>query len=176
MRAAQRSKDGDAEVPDESCNNLVHRHCPVCSTPSTPKDVLVRAPLRAESIDASQRDDYWRGFRSRPCFFDYARCPNCALLFCPTYYSQTSLDLLYSSMPDNTAGADANALGATQESYIDYLEGQRPLAGTYMEIGPDIGLAVRAASRPRTTPTRHPDRTQPLSACATEVIDGECSG
>jgi hypothetical protein len=145
--AFQPSEDADARVPDESCSDLVDRLCPVCSTPSTPKDVLVRAPLRAESIDASRRDEYWRGFRSRPCFFDYARCPDCAQLFCPTYYSQTSLDLLYSSMPDNTAGADANVLSATQESYIDYLAAQRPLVGTYMEIGPDIGLATSAASR-----------------------------
>jgi hypothetical protein len=132
-------------VQHEAASQLIDRSCPICSTASTADDVLVRAPIRAGSLGANQRDEYWRGFRSRTCFFDFARCPACGLLFCPTYYSQASLDRLYSSMPDNTAGADADVLSDTQESYIDYLAGHRAIAGTYMEIGPDIGLSTRAA-------------------------------
>lgn len=134
-----------SQHPDDRRDPLIGRVCPLCSTASTARDVVVRAPVRAERADAGRRDQYWRGFRSRPCFFDFARCPTCGLLFCPTYYSQASLDRLYASMPDNTAGADPGVLSGTQESYIEYLARQRPLAGTYMEIGPDIGLATRAA-------------------------------
>jgi SAM-dependent methyltransferase len=132
-------------VQRETGSQLTERVCPICQTASTPGDVLVRAPIRAVSLDADERDEYWRGFRSRTCFFDFARCSRCALLFCPTYYSQASLDRLYSSMPDNTAGADASVLSDTQESYIEYLARHRMLRGTYMEIGPDIGLSTQAA-------------------------------
>lgn len=101
--------------------------------------------MPAGSLEQSQRDQYWRGFRSRPCFFDFARCPSCGVLFCPTYYSAAELDRLYESMPDNTAGADAAVLRDTQKGYIEYLASHRPLSGTYLEIGPDIGLATSAA-------------------------------
>jgi hypothetical protein len=48
-------------------------------------------------------------------------------------------------MPDNTAGADANVLTATQVSYIEFLSRHGGIAGTYLEIGPDIGLSTQAA-------------------------------
>jgi SAM-dependent methyltransferase len=48
-------------------------------------------------------------------------------------------------MPDNTAGAPADVLSHTQEGYIEFLAAQRPLVGTYLEVGPDIGLAAGAA-------------------------------
>jgi hypothetical protein len=48
-------------------------------------------------------------------------------------------------MPDNTAGAPPEVLRSTQQRYIDFLADQRPLRGTYLEIGPDIGLATEAA-------------------------------
>jgi SAM-dependent methyltransferase len=124
----------------------VHRPCPVCGAEARPGDVKVKAPVRAEALESDQRDEYWRGFRSRSCFFDFARCPSCSLLFCPTYYSQEALNDLYSSMPDNTAGAAADVLSDTQGGYIEFLAVQRPLTGTYLEIGPDIGLATRAAT------------------------------
>ncbi len=140
------SSEADIRSLEQSVDGqLFGRPCPICGTSSTPGVVVVRAPVRAESLSADRRDQFWRGFRSRPCFFDYARCPTCDLLFCPTYYSQSSLDRLYSSMPDNTAGADANVLSATQASYIDFLSRQRRIAGSYLEIGPDVGLSTRAA-------------------------------
>jgi SAM-dependent methyltransferase len=48
-------------------------------------------------------------------------------------------------MPDNTAGAPADVLRHTQKGYIDFLVRQGPIRGTYLEIGPDIGLATEAA-------------------------------
>ena len=48
-------------------------------------------------------------------------------------------------MPDNTAGASPEVLRHTQMGYIEFLAAQRPLRGTYLEIGPDIGLATEAA-------------------------------
>jgi hypothetical protein len=48
-------------------------------------------------------------------------------------------------MPDNTAGASPDVLRHTQVGYIEFLASQRALRGTYLEIGPDIGLATEAA-------------------------------
>ena len=124
---------------------LIHRTCPMCGTQSGPQHVKVRAPIRAESLNDDEREAFWRGFRSRSCFFDFAQCPRCNLLYCPTYFSEASLDRLYSSMPDNTAGASPDVLRGTQQGYIDFLAAQGALRGTYLEIGPDIGLATEAA-------------------------------
>jgi len=117
----------------------------MCGTKTSPGDVKFRAPVRAEPLGEEERAAYWRGFRSRSCFFDFASCPACGLIFCPTYLSDPALDRLYSSMPDNTAGASPEVLSRTQWSYIEFLAAQRPLRGTYLEIGPDIGLATEAA-------------------------------
>ena len=124
---------------------LIRRNCPMCGTRSGPQDVKVKAPVRAEPLGEDERAAYWRGFRSRSCFFDFAQCATCGLVFCPTYLSESALDRLYSSMPDNTAGASPDVLRHTQEGYIEFLAAQRPLQGTYLEIGPDIGLATEAA-------------------------------
>jgi SAM-dependent methyltransferase len=142
--------DGSAANPfaageTASPGALISRACPMCGRTSDAKDVKVRAPVRSETLEDDQRDEYWRGFRSRACFFDFARCPSCSLLYSPTYFSQASLDRLYSSMPDNTAGAAPDVLSDTQSGYISFLAKQRPLSGTYLEIGPDIGLATQAA-------------------------------
>jgi|NGEPerStandDraft_6_1074524.scaffolds.fasta_scaffold07405_3 hypothetical protein len=123
----------------------VHRPCPICGTEAGPGDIEVRAPIRADSIDDQEAAEYWRGFRSKSCFFDFARCRTCGLLFNPTYFSQSTLDELYSSMQDNTAGAATDVLSDTQTGYINFLAEQRPLRGAYLEVGPDIGLSTAAA-------------------------------
>jgi len=124
---------------------VFHRPCPNCGSESGPRDVVVRAPVPAEPLGPEERAEYWRGFRSRSCFFDYARCPVCALLYCPTYFTDESLNRLYSSMPDNTAGAPPEVLRHTHRGYVEFLADQGSLRGTYLEIGPDIGLATEAA-------------------------------
>jgi hypothetical protein len=123
----------------------VHRACPICGTEAGHGDTKVCAPIRADSIGDQEAADYWRGFRSKSCFFDFAQCQSCGLLYNPTYFSQSMLDTLYSSMQDNTAGAATDVLSDTQAGYIDFLAEQRPLRGTYLEVGPDIGLSTAAA-------------------------------
>jgi hypothetical protein len=135
-RGGGRPSPGDAD--------LAHRACPACGDEGR-GNVVVRAAVPAEPLQPEERARYWRGFRSRSCFFDYARCPRCGLLYCPTYFTDGALDRLYSSMPDNTAGAPPEVLRCTQEGYMGFLAEQRPLRGTYLEIGPDIGLATEAA-------------------------------
>jgi SAM-dependent methyltransferase len=134
----------DSEAPLRS-KSLIDRPCPMCHTPSQVEDVRVKAPIGAASITDDERAAYWRGFRSKSCFFDFAKCAKCGMIFCPTYLAESELDRLYSSMPDNTAGAAPDVLRGTQEGYIDFLASQRDIRGTYLEIGPDIGLAVEAA-------------------------------
>jgi hypothetical protein len=134
---SQANGTGDGET--------VHRECPACGDDSDTTEAAVRAPVSPESLEPEERAAYWRGFRSKSCFFDYVRCPNCGLLYCSTYFSDSALDRLYASMPDNTAGAPADVLRHTQKGYIDFLVRQRPIRGTYLEIGPDIGLATEAA-------------------------------
>lgn len=136
------SRKNPAESPRDS---FVLRNCPVCGESSASADVLVKAPVRPGALSLEESDNYWRGFRSKSCFFDFARCGGCGLLYCPTYYSESSLSRLYASMPDNTAGAATEVLSDTQLGYIRFLASCRPIRGTYLEIGPDIGLASRAA-------------------------------
>ena len=125
-------------------SDLVHRYCPLCGAPP-PSCPIYRSPVPALSIRQDQRALYWRGFRSRSCFFDYSKCDKCYMVYCTEYFSEDALKRLYASMPDNTAGASEVVLSETHRRYISFLNDHVPLKGTYLELGPDIGIATQAA-------------------------------
>jgi len=125
-------------------SDLVDRACPLCGAPPPPFP-LYRSPIPALSVSHDERALYWRGFRSRTCFFDYYKCETCEMVYCPVYFSHDALKKLYASMPDNTAGASEDVLSETHHRYISFLNDHVPMKGTYLELGPDIGIATTAA-------------------------------
>ena len=83
---------------------LTQRACCACSSDQGERIGRIVSPVAAARLDFDEFKEYWRGFRSRQCFFDYERCSTCGLLYCPNYFTQEALDALYASMDDNTAG------------------------------------------------------------------------
>ena len=124
---------------------LTQRACCACSSDQGERIGRIVSPVAAARLDFDEFKEYWRGFRSRQCFFDYERCSTCGLLYCPNYFTQEALDALYASMDDNTAGEASDVLSRTQARYIDFLREHSSDAETYLEIGPDIGLSSRIA-------------------------------
>lgn len=86
--------------------------------------------------------DAWRGFSHDPVFFSYARCQNCGLLYCPWYFSESQLQDLYRSMPDNTDGVEIGTLDKTHQGYARAILADTPSPRHILELGPDIGLTT----------------------------------
>jgi SAM-dependent methyltransferase len=113
--------------------------CPSCGNPASAPLVVASNP-KAESLSFEDIKPYWHGFFKEKTFFSYHRCIRCKTLYCRSFFSQDQLDQLYHQMPDNTAGVPLQALRKTQEGYFRLLQRYSPLQGSYLEVGPDIGL------------------------------------
>lgn len=115
------------------------RVCPGCRS-----DVLgpaeVKTPLKAEDTSIDYLTPIWNGFFKEKSIFSYMRCPNCGLLYTPTYFTDEQLASLYAQMPPNMDEVPISALRATQRGYFDVLKKHARLDGGYLEVGPDIGL------------------------------------
>jgi hypothetical protein len=85
---------------------------------------------------------YFIGLRNEQVFFSYNRCQNCGLQYCPRYFSEEQLKILYSEMPDNLMGEDKATVSKTQSGYVEWLSRRVNSIESYMEIGPDIGLVA----------------------------------
>ena len=115
------------------------RLCPICNSSLHSKDPEVFSNRRAEDLTWEQVKDLFVGLRNEQSFFSYYRCLDCRLLYCPWYFSEAQLGILYSEMPDNLMGEDKSVISKTQSGYVRWLS-KRTSATKYMEIGPDIGL------------------------------------
>ena len=120
-----------------------HRDCPGCGESVSKPKVVMKSSPRAEDLTFVELKEYWRGFRSKNIFFTYARCAQCGLVYCPTYFSGEQLNDLYSSMEDNTAGEKLDVLNDTQRSYVDILASKTEVSGDWLELGGDIGLLTK---------------------------------
>ena len=120
-----------------------HRDCPGCGESVLNPTVVMKSSPRAEDLTFDELKEYWRGFRSKNIFFTYARCTQCGLVYCPTYFSGEQLNDLYSSMEDNTAGEKLDVLNDTQRSYVDILASKTEVSGDWLELGGDIGLLTK---------------------------------
>jgi 2-polyprenyl-3-methyl-5-hydroxy-6-metoxy-1,4-benzoquinol methylase len=69
------------------------------------------------------------------------------MLYCTDFFTPAQLDVLYSQMPDNTAGLPLFALQKTQASYFQFFKRYSDLTGNFLEVGPDIGLFTECAVR-----------------------------
>lgn len=120
------------------------RKCPLCFSSEIVPGSEVSAPFIADELTFNEVSEFWRGFRKDSCFFTYSRCAKCGLLYCPRYFTDEQLSILYSSMGDNSAGVSESVLERTQSGYfkklVDYGFNS---GGDYLELGPDTGLLTK---------------------------------
>lgn len=117
----------------------IQRDCPCCGTSSKLAKRVVSSSERAENLSFEVLKEFWRGFRKGAVFFSYHRCPNCDLLYCPIYFNDEQLKILYGHMGDNSAGLESNSLEKTQRSYFEVLNRKTEICGHWIEIGADLG-------------------------------------
>ena len=120
-------------------NNFLTRCCPVCGV-EPPKNATVNTSKHAEDLDLESLTQSWKGFFKEKIIFSYARCRNCSLLYCPTFFNDSQLEILYGQMPPNMDEVPMAALIDTQHGYFNFLKNSSSLSGGYVEVGPDIGL------------------------------------
>ena len=126
--------------------NYIKRGCPSCDTSHATANLVMSSSPTAEELSFEKLQDYWRGFRKRSVFFSYYRCSVCELLFCPIYFSEDQLEVLYSDMGDNSAGSEFDSLKKTQSSYFQALQTKTKLVGHWIEIGADLGNFAKLLS------------------------------
>lgn len=119
------------------------RSCPSCGGDSFWNQAEISARKPAEILSFSEVGEYFIGLRSDQVFFSYHRCLDCGLLYCPTYFSQKQLDVLYSQMPNNLMGEDKSIATKTQSGYFNWFNRRIKSGSIYLEIGPDIGLLTQ---------------------------------
>ena len=118
------------------------RNCPICGLSSV-SSAEVSAKTPAESLSFEDVKPYFIGLRDEQIFFSYFRCSNCECLYCPYYFSESELDILYSEMPDNLLGAEKSTAEKTQIGYVNWFLKFVQKSKDYLELGPDIGLVTR---------------------------------
>ena len=122
----------------------VERPCPVCksSRPDSRK-LEMRSKIPAENHSFNEVMSNFVGLRQDQIFFSYFRCLKCKVLYCPWYFSNDQLEILYNEMPDNLMGENVDVSSRTQESYalsVARFCKESPTLKNYLELGPDIGL------------------------------------
>lgn len=124
-------------------NNWHSRSCPNCGSNELDPKVVARAKHPAEDLDWDIVKEAFVGLRADQIFFTFRRCAVCRLAYSPTYFSNSQLDLLYKSMPDNTMGNSEATATATQGRYADFICEHAGPADNYLELGPDRGFVLR---------------------------------
>lgn len=119
---------------------LYRQHCPGCFTPATSAKLEIQSSPAAEQISFGDHGQFLSGYTNQRVFFTYHRCPLCDLLYCPLYFTQEQLDILYKNQPENMVEAPLAARTRTQKAYYDLLKKYHTPTGDYLEIGADIGL------------------------------------
>lgn len=115
------------------------RQCPSCGAPA-PTEPEISSPLRAESLGLTALSPYWHGFFKEKVFFSYHRCGQCDLLYNKVFFTPDQLGELYSQMAPNMELVPVEALRKTQRGYFNKLKAHSDLRGSFIEIGPDVGL------------------------------------
>jgi hypothetical protein len=130
-------------MPD---TGYINRACPTCGTQPSGK-LLIFTDTKAENSELEILKKCWMGFFKEKTIFSYTRCECCGLLYAPVFFSGDQLSSLYSQMPPNMDVVPLEALRKTQNGYFSSLEKRLPLTGSYIEIGPDIGLFTENCRR-----------------------------
>lgn len=145
---AMNSEAATAISPRASDKPYLQRQaCPLCAAPADKSTKTVVSPHAAENLLPSQLGPLLQGYESNRAFFSYHECHQCGVLYCPVFFDQEQLDVLYSRQPENIAEAPVAARAKTQASYFHILRQYSPLSGNYLEIGCDIGLFTELSAR-----------------------------
>lgn len=124
--------------------SYLHRDCPLCG--SKTNNAEVSSGKRGEELPFGKLQPYWSGLFKEKVFFTYARCSDCGLLYCPTYFEPEQLSQLYANMAPNMELVPSASLIATQLGYWKSVANAVVADGDYLEIGPDIGYIVGHAA------------------------------
>lgn len=120
------------------------RNCPICGSNEIDPKSSVKAAHVADDMSFEEVAEFWRGFRKDSCFFTFARCQECGLLYCQNYFTDDQLISLYSNMGDNSAGVADAVLEKTQRGYFRFFATYGfDNSGSYLELGPDTGLLTK---------------------------------
>lgn len=135
-------------VIDTIHRDWVERPCPVCksSRPDSRK-LEMRSKIPAENHSFNEVMSNFVGLRQDQIFFSYFRCLKCKVLYCPWYFSNDQLEILYNEMPDNLMGENVDVSSRTQKSYalsVARFCKESPTLKNYLELGPDIGLVGKS--------------------------------
>jgi hypothetical protein len=130
---------------EEDCINdsWQRRKCPICGSADIPSRPESSAHKPAEKMSWDEAKSYFIGLRNDQVFFSYFRCDYCDLLYCPWYFTEEQVALLYSEMPDNTMGEDKSTVSKTQSAYAKWILQDGVVGDAYLEVGPDIGLVSK---------------------------------
>src|SRR5205085_11775262 len=93
--------------------------CPACGAPASAAVRVMASEPPAESLPAEKHGEFMSGYGARRVFFSYHRCPQCALLYCPVYYSAAQLSQLYGHQAENMAEVPLASRLRTQEHYVE---------------------------------------------------------
>ena len=129
------------------CGFLRRDHCPCCGGLNTNPIPKVVSTPPAEALSEEEHGRFLSGYTANRVFFTYVACPDCATLYCPVYFNERQLGRLYARQDENMAEAPLEARRRTQEGYARMLMPLSRGAGTYLEIGCDIGLFAEACAR-----------------------------
>ena len=119
------------------------RNCPLCGSSRISSRPNSSAKRPAETLSWSEVKEFFVGLRNDQVYFSYYRCLVCDLLYCPWYFTNEQIAILYSEMPNNTMGEDKSTVSRTQAAYANWILSEGVSSEAYLEVGPDIGLVSR---------------------------------
>lgn len=128
-------------------SDWIDRACPTCASTSFTEEAIASSERPAEDLSFDEVKSFFVGLRQGQVFFSYHRCTFCGLLYCPRYFSEAQLEILYADMPDNLMGEDKATASKTQSGYVNWIEKRIDSISSFLELGPDIGLVSSELQR-----------------------------
>jgi 2-polyprenyl-3-methyl-5-hydroxy-6-metoxy-1,4-benzoquinol methylase len=121
--------------------------CPCCGAPASKAERRVASTPPAETLSPERHGNFLSGYSTARVFFTYFECTRCSAMFCRSYYRQSQLDGLYGRQAENMVSVPLSARKRTQDDYVHFLRRHSRMAGSFLEIGPDIGLFACAFAK-----------------------------
>lgn len=124
------------------------RNCPICGSSSRENFISSNFALDQSADELAYFKNLWYGLDKSSHFLDYYKCLNCHCIYCPKYFTETSLNELYEFMPPNMELISEDLIQKTQSRYASFLVksiGQRLAAKrdksiSILELGSDTGI------------------------------------
>ena len=141
----------DTDCPDNEeivlSSYLKRAACPCCGASVERANPKVSSRPPAENLDLAEHGRFLSGYSAKRVFFTFWECSQCSAFYCPVYYTQSQLDMLYGRQAENMSEAPLVARRKTQEAYASLLRRHSRMAGGYLELGADIGLFAEYFAR-----------------------------